>query len=129
MKMTSSGTKTVTIELKCRVFTHMTQAEMINRHNLSKSLTTNREIKSGDRLQREHITLRSPGTGTRPTELDNYVGRIVTSNLTKGTMLLPKHFTQSKRKKLKFATENRLGIPVRYHDCISLANLASFNFV
>ena len=108
---------------------YMTQAEMINRHNLSKSLTTNREIKSGDRLQREYVTLRSPGTGIRPTELDNYVGRIVTSDLTKGTMLLPKHFTQPQREKLKFATENRLGIPVRYHDCISLANLASFNFV
>lgn len=108
---------------------YMSQAEMINRHNLSKSLTTIREIKSGEKLQREHIVLRSPGIGIKPAELDDYVGQIVTSDVTKGATLLPKHFTQLTREKLLFTTDNRLGIPVRYHDYKSLAKLADFNFV
>ena len=106
----------------------MSQAEMLNRHNLSKSLAAKVDIKAGQQLHRDLITLRSPGTGIKPTDVDKYLGKKVRSDIFEGSLLLPKHFKKGVHNKVSFQTENKIGIPVRYHDYLEMSELAEFNF-
>ena len=106
----------------------MSQAEMINRHNLSKSLATKIHIKAGQKLYRDQVVLRSPGTGIKPAEIDFYVGKTLKLDVPEGSILLPKHFKVRVQEKVIFNTANNLGIPVRYHDYNEMSKLADFDF-
>lgn len=51
------------------------RGEFMNRENLSKSLVLVHDMKIGDTLNYEDITLRSPGKGTNPMKLQHFIGR------------------------------------------------------
>lgn len=94
----------------------ISQGEMINRENLSKSLVASRELKKGHILKEKDIKILSPGQGLSPQMLDQLIGKKLNRN-----MQLEDYFFKSdidnlvyKSKKYDFKLD--WGIPVRYHD-------------
>ncbi len=94
----------------------ISQGEMINRENLSKSLVASRELKKDHILKEEDIKILSPGQGLSPQMLDQLIGKKLNRN-----MQLEDYFFKSdidnlvyKSKKYNFKLD--WGVPVRYHD-------------
>jgi len=54
---------------------YITRGEYNNRVSLGKSLTTTQEIKTGEKITREHLTAKSPARGISPQELYTVVGK------------------------------------------------------
>lgn len=94
----------------------LSQGEMINRENLSKSLVSSKALKKGTILNESHIKVRSPGQGLSPQFYQELIGKKIKRDLNQedfffltditGDLTTPSNY--------KFALE--WGIPVRYHD-------------
>ena len=52
----------------------LSQGEMINRENLSKSLVAARDISHGTEVQKDDIKVRSPGQGLSPQFIESLIG-------------------------------------------------------
>ena len=94
----------------------ISQGEMINRENLSKSLVASRNLKKGDLIKQEDVKVLSPGQGLSPQMLDKLIGKILNRN-----MQFEDYFFQSDIDNLIHKSKNydfklNWGIPVRYHD-------------
>ena len=94
----------------------ISQGEMINRENLSKSLVASRNLKKGDLIRQEDIKVLSPGQGLSPQMLDRLIGKKLNRN-----MQFEDYFFQSDIDNLIHKSKNydfklNWGIPVRYHD-------------
>ena len=103
----------------------ISQGEMINRENLSKSLVASRELKKGHILKEKDIKILSPGQGLSPQMLDQLIGKKLNRD-----MQLEDYFFKSdidnlvyKSKKYNFKLD--WGIPVRYHDFNEYQKLVS----
>ncbi len=103
----------------------ISQGEMINRENLSKSLVASRELKKGHILKEKDIKILSPGQGLSPQMLDQLIGIKLNRD-----MQLEDYFFKSdidnlvyKSKKYNFKLD--WGIPVRYHDFNEYQKLVS----
>lgn len=94
----------------------LSQGEMINRENLSKSLVSTMNLNAGTILTKEHIKVCSPGQGLSPQFYEDLVGCKLKRDINsedffflsdiKGTTVQPTDYS--------FTLE--WGIPVRYHD-------------
>jgi N-acetylneuraminate synthase len=94
----------------------ISQGEMINRENLSKSLVANVAIRRGTILSEEHIKVCSPGQGLSPQFFHQLIGSKAQRDIDaedffflsdiKGTTVKPSNY--------KFTLN--WGVPVRYHD-------------
>jgi sialic acid synthase SpsE/sugar phosphate isomerase/epimerase len=94
----------------------ISQGEMINRENLSKSLVASRNLKKGNLIKIEDTKVLSPGQGLSPQMLDKLIGKKLNRN-----MQFEDYFFQSDIDNQIHISKNydfRLnwGIPVRYHD-------------
>lgn len=94
----------------------LSQGEMINRENLSKSLVSSKSLKKGHILTKDDILVRSPGQGLSPQRYDELLGRKLNRDMNEED-----YFFQSdidgiiiKPKDYKFSRP--WGIPVRHHD-------------
>ena len=103
----------------------ISQGEMINRENLSKSLVASSELKKGHILKEKDIKILSPGQGLSPQMLDQLIGKKLNRD-----MQLEDYFFKSdiddlvyKSKKYNFKLD--WGIPVRYHDFNEYQKLVS----
>ena len=67
----------------------LSQGEMINRENLSKSLVASKEIKEDEVITTKHIDVRSPGLGLSPLQFEDLVGRKSKRNLQKEDFFFP----------------------------------------
>ncbi|MBI96493.1 acetylneuraminic acid synthetase [bacterium] len=65
----------------------LSQGELINRATLSKSLVTSRDLKAGKVLSSSDITLRSPGHGLQPNQLNKLTGQTLVRDLKKDTFI------------------------------------------
>jgi len=94
----------------------LSQGEMINRENLSKSLVASMSLKAGTKITKEHIKVCSPGQGLSPQFFEDLVGCELKRDIDsedffflsdiKGKNIDPSHYS--------FTLD--WGIPVRYHD-------------
>lgn len=100
----------------------LSQGEMINRENLSKSLVAAKPIKSGTIISKDDVKVCSPGQGLSPQFYDELIGSKINRNLKledffflsdiKGTTISPSSYEF----KLNW------GVPVRYHDYEEYSN-------
>lgn len=111
-------------------FRTISQGEMINRENLSKSIVAKQNIKKGDFITNKSVEFRSPGRGIQPSRLNDILGKKIYFDLKKGDFIYPSHFTQDKNQEIEIFTGIDYGIPVRFHDIndsINIGNLVEFH--
>ncbi len=103
----------------------ISQGEMINRENLSKSLVASRALKKDHIIKKEDIKILSPGQGLSPQMLDKLIGKKLNRN-----MQFEDYFFKSDIDNLVYKSRNynfnlKWGVPVRYHDFKEYQKLAN----
>ena len=103
----------------------VTQGELINRENLSKSIYTKKHIKKGQTFNKSHLEIKSPGQGLNPQKIDLLIGKRAKIDIKPNCMIMPNHYRQVKQPKNKYNFKKLWAIPVRYHDLDLLYNKAN----
>lgn len=94
----------------------VSQGEMINRENLSKSLVAAIPLKKGTKINAEHIKIRSPGQGLSPQRYEELLGKILTRDLEDEDFFYQSDLDGSLTKHREYRFKRPWGVPVRYHD-------------
>jgi N-acetylneuraminate synthase len=95
----------------------VSQGEMINRENLSKSIVAKFDISKDEVLTRDMIEFRSPGRGIQPNRVNEFLGRKVVHPVKANDFIYPSTFEENTDGcELKELPGVYYGIPVRYHD-------------
>jgi len=107
----------------------LSQGELINRENLSKSIFLKKDIKKGEVLKKNHFEFKSPGQGLQPNQIYRVIGKKAVKNIIKGRPLFKSDYTKSVKPIKKYIFKHNWGIPVRYHDINNLLEISQPNFV
>jgi sialic acid synthase SpsE/sugar phosphate isomerase/epimerase len=94
----------------------ISQGEMINRENLSKSLVAACPLKKGTKINAEHIKIRSPGQGLSPQRYEELLGKILKRDLEDEDFFYQSDLDGSLPKYREYKFKRPWGLPVRYHD-------------
>lgn len=108
----------------------ISQGEMINRENLSKSIVAKRNIKKGEIVNKNLIEFRSPGRGMQPNKLNEILGKKINIDINKGDFFYPSHFIKKDKLEIINVEGIDYGIPVRFHDIdhsLNIGNLVEFH--
>jgi sialic acid synthase SpsE/sugar phosphate isomerase/epimerase len=102
---------------------HVSQGELLNRENLSKSIVAARPILAGESFTSDCFRIACPGQGLAPYKLDQLLGKISQRDLAQGDFLFESDLTGEVSKQRDFAFPLKWGVPVRYHDFQDFAKL------
>jgi sialic acid synthase SpsE/sugar phosphate isomerase/epimerase len=94
----------------------VSQGELINKENLSKSLIAARDIKSGEIIKKEDIKFRSPGRGLSPLYYEKLIGKKIERDLAREDFFYLSDIGEQEKRVLDFNFHRPWGIPVRYYD-------------
>ena len=94
----------------------LSQGEMINRENLSKSLVSSMPIKTGTKIGKEHIKVCSPGQGLSPQFYEELLGSYLKRDIKSEDFFFLSDIRGSNIKPSNYSFALDWGIPVRYHD-------------
>ena len=94
----------------------LSQGEMINRENLSKSLVASISLKAGTRLTKEHIKVCSPGQGLSPQFFEDLVGCELKRDINSEDFFFLSDIKGINIGPSQYSFKLDWGIPVRYHD-------------
>ncbi|MBT5492481.1 TIM barrel protein [bacterium] len=110
------------IELSMGVLTDriVTQGELINRENLSKSIYAKDDIEEGAVFSKDMFEIKSPGSGLNPQYLNKIVGYKAIRDIKKGKALFPSDLGGLIRAKKSYSFNRTWALPVRFHDINSL---------
>lgn len=103
----------------------VSQGEMINRENLSKSLVASRALKKDHILKKEDIKILSPGQGLSPQMLDQLIGKKISRNMQFEDYFFKSDIDNLIHKSKKYNFNLKWGVPVRYHDLKEYQKLIS----
>ncbi len=95
---------------------NLSQGELINRENLSKSLVSSCKIKKGTILEEKHIKVCSPGQGLSPQLYNELIGKTINRNMEEEDFFFMSDITKAKVAPRKYSFDLKWGVPVRYHD-------------
>lgn len=98
----------------------VTQGELINRENLSKSIFAKKDIKEGETFTKEMFEIKSPGQGLNPQYLNKIVGYKAVRDIKKGKALFKSDLGGLVRAKKHYNFNRTWALPVRFHDIDSL---------
>lgn len=107
----------------------ITQGERINRTSLAKSLVATRNLKVGEKITADMITVKSPGRGLQPNRLDNLIGRSTKRSLKSGDFFFPSDLKKKSIMAKPYLFRRPWGIPVRYHDFKQLIDRTNPDFL
>jgi len=95
---------------------HVSQGELLNRENLSKSVVAAHAIAKGTPFTPDCLRVASPGQGLAPYLLPQLLGKLAQRDLAQGDFLFESdiHGTVGAHKQFSFPV--KWGVPVRYHD-------------
>lgn len=94
----------------------ISQGEMINRENLSKSIVASTDLVKGTIIGPQHLKVLSPGKGLSAQNYEQLLGRTVQRDMLEEEYFYPSDL-QDKRVEPRIYEFNRpWGVPVRYHD-------------
>jgi N-acetylneuraminate synthase len=94
----------------------VSQGEMINRENLSKSVVAACDIKKGSTLESKHLMVRSPGLGLSAQSYSALVGRRANRDMSKEDYFYPSDLLEHRIEAREYKFKRPWGVPVRYHD-------------
>ena len=101
----------------------ISQGEMINRENLSKSIFSIKNIKLGTKITRSMLDIKSPGQGMSPQNIAEIIGKKVNKNIESGKPLFLSDFKKILKPKRFYNFKSKWGIPVRLHDVKKLLKI------
>jgi len=107
----------------------ITQGELLNREVLAKSLIAKCAISEGMVIQREMVSIKSPGKGLQPNKLNELIGKRSQRDINKGDFFYDSDIKEKVNIKEKYSFKRPYGVPVRYHDFQKLANKVNLDFV
>jgi sialic acid synthase SpsE/sugar phosphate isomerase/epimerase len=107
----------------------VSQGEMINRENLSKSLVAAKPLTKGSVITAADVKVRSPGQGLSPQKYDQLVGRTLTRDMEEEDFFFGSDLGGGRVAARSYLFSRPWGVPVRYHDFARYARGASFDFV
>ncbi len=94
----------------------LSQGEMINRENLSKSLVSTMHIKKDTKLEKKHIKVCSPGQGLSPQYFEELIGSVIKRDIKSEDFFFMSDINGTLIKPEDYIFKLKWGIPVRYHD-------------
>jgi len=103
----------------------ISQGELINRENLSKSIFAKENIAEGKVLKKSMIEIKSPGHGLSPQNISKIVGKKVTKKIIKGKAIFKSDLTKTCKPKKIYNFKLDWAIPVRLHDVKNLLEMVS----
>lgn len=107
----------------------ITQGEIMNRVNLSKSIVSASDIKKGEKITRDKTEIKSPGRGLQPNKLELLLNRTSLRDIKKGDFFYPSDLEDIEFKPRNYAMKRPWGVPVRYHDFQNILNRSNPNFL
>ena len=103
----------------------VSQGEMINRENLSKSLVASRALNKGHILSEADFLVRSPGMGVSPLRLQEFLGKPLVRKKCKEDYFFESDISLAVYRPRRYSFSRPWGIPVRYHDFSDYNKLVS----
>jgi sialic acid synthase SpsE/sugar phosphate isomerase/epimerase len=94
----------------------LSQGEMINRENLSKSLVAAHDLKAGAVISGADIKVRSPGQGLSPQKYEDLLGRTLARDMQEEDFFFPSDLGGGQIQPRAYKFRRPWGVPVRYHD-------------
>ena len=94
----------------------ISQGEMMNRENLSKSIVASTKLKRGTIIKKKHLTIMSPGKGISPQNIPKLIGKKINRDIEKFDFFYFSDVLRKKNKIKKYSFSRPWGIPVRYYD-------------
>lgn len=107
----------------------VSQGEMINRENLSKSLVAAHALKKGSVITDADVKVRSPGQGLTPQKYEQLIGRTLTRDMATEDFFFGSDLGGGRVTARSYRFNRPWGVPVRYHDFSRYALDATFDFV
>lgn len=101
----------------------ISQGEMINKENLSKSLVASRFIKKDTIITNEDIKVLSPGQGLSPQKKSILIGKQIKRDIDFEDFFFESDINEKKILPSKYKFKCRWGIPVRFHDFKKFNNI------
>ena len=98
----------------------LSQGEVINRENLSKSIFSSKKIKKGEIFSKNNVFLMSPGSGMQPNKLNSLLGKTSTRDIESESIIYESDFNSQTHLSYDFSFRRPWGFPVRYHDINTL---------
>jgi len=98
----------------------ISRGEILNREVLAKSLVANRDIKAGETLTAEMITVKGPGQGLSPQRYTELVGRKTVREIKEDEMFLPVDIGEQITLDMEHTVPMEWGFVVRYNDFESM---------
>ena len=92
------------------------QGELLNRENLSKSVIAKHKINKGSMIQRDDLTVASPGQGLAPYKLLDLIGLTAIRDIPVGDFLVDADLLGRIAAYEPHSFPILWGVPVRYHD-------------
>jgi sialic acid synthase SpsE/sugar phosphate isomerase/epimerase len=106
---------------------HISQGELINRENLSKSLVINRDLKKGERIEPNYIEIRSPGQGLPPYRKHELIGKIAKRGFIAGDFFYLSDIKDENIEPKNYSFNRPWGMPVRFHDALTIYDLSNMD--
>ena len=94
----------------------ITQGEMINRDNISKSIYLKTAVPSGQIFEYDHFEFKSPGIGLKPFQTKDLIGKKAKKDYIAGDCLFLSDLNQEDTSKTSYNFSIDWGIPVRPRD-------------
>ena len=94
----------------------ISQGEMINRENLSKSLVTSTYLTKGTIIEPWHLKVLSPGQGLSAQKYEQLLGRAVQRDMSEEEYFYPSDLQGVRVEPKEYYFNRPWGVPVRYHD-------------
>ncbi len=95
---------------------HLSQGEMINRENLSKSIVANCHLNEGTIIKKEHLKIRSPGQGLSAQYYHQLLGKKINRDIKEEDFFYKSDINGVTFKPKAYSFNRPWGIPVRFHD-------------
>ena len=94
----------------------VSQGEMINRENLSKSLVASCVLKKGTTIEPWHLKVLSPGQGISPQNYEQLLGTTIRRDMLEEDYFYPSDLLLGRIEPTDYEFLRPWGVPVRFHD-------------
>ncbi len=107
----------------------LSQGELMNRVTLAKSLVAVRDLRTGDTVRPEDVTVKGPGRGLQPDRRDDLLGTRLRRDVPAGDFFYATDLSGDAVAPRPYGFRRPWGVPVRYHDVRSILEASTPDFV
>ena len=115
-KFLVSGIREIEAALGSGLERTISQGEMINRENLAKSLVASKDLAKGTVIERQHLSVLSPGQGLSAQNYEKLLGRTAQRDMLEEEYFYPSDLQSTRVEPKSYKFKRPWGVPVRYHD-------------